>query len=88
MTWIQLIGIMIICRRKNNIIHLLRDFQVLHTLSDFHPVSTIYFAEFPLYPDTEPEKSLAERAITIVTNNLSIATVSIPFILLGWCLKI
>ena len=83
-TWIQVIGIMIINRRRNFII-LLRGFQVLHSKQQWFDiqVTAIYFAEFPLYPHTEPEKSLAERAITIVTNNLGVATVSIPFILLG-----
>jgi len=44
------------------------------------------YAEFPLYPDyhLEREQSLAERAVTLVTNNLTVANlwVIIPVILL------
>ena len=40
-------------------------------------------AEYPLYPEPDEDLSFMERAVTIVTNNLSIATVSIPIILLG-----
>ena len=44
-------------------------------------------SEFPLYPDYDlnREQSLAERAVTLVTNNLSVANlwVLIPLILLG-----
>ena len=43
--------------------------------------------EFPLYPDydLDMELSLAERAVTLVTNNLTVANlwVIIPVILLG-----
>ena len=42
-------------------------------------------SEFPLYPDINREQSLAERAVTLVTNNLTVANlwVIIPVILLG-----
>ena len=40
-------------------------------------------AEYPLYPEPDEDLSFMERAVTIVTNNLTIATVSIPLILLG-----
>ena len=44
-------------------------------------------SEFPLYPDYDinREQSLAERAVTLVTNNLTVANlwVIIPVILLG-----
>ena len=44
-------------------------------------------SEFPLYPDydLEREQTLAERAVTLVTNNLTVANlwVIIPVILLG-----
>merc|ERR1711997_393888 len=40
------------------------------------------YSEYPLYPEQDADLSFMERAVTIVTNNLSIATVSIPIILL------
>ena len=44
-------------------------------------------SEFPLYPDYDVnrEQSLADRAVTLVTNNLTVANlwVIIPVILLG-----
>merc|ERR1711997_456710 len=40
------------------------------------------YSEYPLYPEPDDDLSFMERAVTIVTNNLSIATVSIPLILL------
>merc|ERR1711997_775068 len=40
------------------------------------------YSEYPLYPEPDDDLSFMERAVTIVTNNLTIATVSIPLILL------
>ena len=52
--------------------------------SDIH---LLHSSEFPLYPDynLDREQSLAERAVTLVTNNLTVANlwVFIPVILLG-----
>ena len=45
----------------------------------------IPISEYPLYPGLQQDEELGmmERAITFVTNNIGIATVSIPVILLG-----
>ena len=48
-----------------------------------NPVSIFFYLEYQLPLQLEPEKSLAERAITLVTNNLSVFTLSIPLVLLG-----
>merc|ERR1712223_1635691 len=54
-----------------------------HTDMDWREGQHQYrYSEYPLYPEHDEDLSFMERAVTIVTNNLSIATVSIPVILL------
>ena len=43
----------------------------------------VIFLEYQLPLHLEPEKSLTERAVTLVTNNLSVFSISIPLVLLG-----
>ena len=42
-------------------------------------------SEYPLYPGLEEahQPSLAERAVTLVTSNLTVATLPLPLLLLG-----
>ena len=42
-------------------------------------------SEYPLYPGAEEahQPSLAERAVTLVTSNLTVATLPLPLLLLG-----
>ena len=58
-----------------------------HAVQDSTCQSSCNISEFPLYPDydLDRELSLAERAVTLVTNNLTVANlwVIIPVILLG-----
>jgi len=65
------------------------DSQSLYYRDQFYPENFYRnphqsrYSEYQLPLQLEPEKSLAERAITLVTNNLSVFTLSIPLVLLG-----
>ena len=63
-----------------SISHIYNTIYTIYNTQHYIPIS-----EYPLYPGLQQDEELGmmERAITFVTNNIGIATVSIPVILLG-----
>ena len=63
-----------------SISHIYNTKYTIYNLQHYTSIS-----EYPLYPGLQQDEELGmmERAITFVTNNIGIATVSIPVILLG-----
>lgn len=64
------------------------DYQNLYYSDYFYPenVHRYHQSRYSVYQlplHLEPEKSLTERAVTLVTNNLSVFSISIPLVLLG-----
>ena len=57
-----------------------QDTQVLHINTNI--ISNSHGIEYPIYPELEPQQTLLERTVTLVSNSFSL-NVSIPIVLSG-----